>query len=294
MTEKEENKNKKKAAIISILVHSVLLLAFLFIIAWREPDPPLPEYGIELNFGLDNVGSGDIQPETPANENTSEEEAAPEELPEQQEVETEDAEVVEESDPAKAVVEETTTSTQESPDVVKKTVVEEKIQPVKEEKKEPVKEVKKTEEKKEVAKPADGAKGTTGESAKAESANHGDDANKVGDKGDEKGSLDARALYGNPGGGGGNQPALSIVGWIWDTIPNEKDSGPENGTVVIEFFIDENGEVRRTRIEKTTISLGAARFYQDQVQKTTFSKTSAGPVTSEFTKGTITFVIKSK
>lgn len=294
MTEQEEKKNKKKAAIISVFIHSILLLAFLFIIAWREPDPPLPEYGIELNFGLDNVGSGEIQPETTANNNTSEEEAAPEELPEQSETAVENSESVEEVETAEEVVEEATTSTHESPDVVKKTTVEEKVQPVKEEKKEVVKEVKKTEEKKEVVnKPETGAKGTTGESTKPQEANHGDDVNKVGDKGNEQGTLDSRALYGNPGGGGGG-PALNIVGWIWDEIPDKKDSSPENGIVIIEFLIDQNGEVTRTGIEKTTVSMSTAMFYQEQVRQTTFSKTSSGPVTSLTTKGTITFVIKSK
>ena len=66
--EEQNKKNKRNAAIVSVLVHSILLLAFLFILAWKEPDPPLPEYGIELNFGLDNVGSGELQPDTPANE----------------------------------------------------------------------------------------------------------------------------------------------------------------------------------------------------------------------------------
>jgi outer membrane biosynthesis protein TonB len=66
MTERDEKKNKRIAAITSIGIHVVVFLVFLFAIAWRAPDPPLPEYGIELNFGLDNQGSGNIQPDAHA------------------------------------------------------------------------------------------------------------------------------------------------------------------------------------------------------------------------------------
>lgn len=76
---KKEKKNKQIGAFISIGSHVILLFLFLFIVAWRAPDPPLPEIGIELNFGLEEAGTGEEQPEpftTPA-ETDSEEEAAP-------------------------------------------------------------------------------------------------------------------------------------------------------------------------------------------------------------------------
>ena len=65
MTDVQEQKNRRIALITSLGVHAVVLLLLLFMVAWRTPNPPLPEFGIELNFGMDTQGSGDIQPETP-------------------------------------------------------------------------------------------------------------------------------------------------------------------------------------------------------------------------------------
>ena len=76
MTEQQEKKKRRIAAATSIGVHTLLFILFLFAVAWRAPDPPLPEYGIELNFGLDNEASGDIQPEVPSgSEQPSEDDA---------------------------------------------------------------------------------------------------------------------------------------------------------------------------------------------------------------------------
>src|SRR4051812_18443938 len=64
----EEKKNNRIGIITSLGVHAALFLIFFFMMAWRAPDPPLPEFGIELNFGLDTQGTGDIQPESPVGE----------------------------------------------------------------------------------------------------------------------------------------------------------------------------------------------------------------------------------
>src|SRR5690606_37912735 len=75
--EEEEKKNKRLGMIISVGLHGAMLLLFFFLLAWREPNPPLPDYGIELNFGMVE-GSGVQQPTTPPNTSKSLEEAAPE------------------------------------------------------------------------------------------------------------------------------------------------------------------------------------------------------------------------
>ena len=46
----EEQNNRKKSIIGTVLVQVVLLLALYFIVAWKEPFPPIEEYGIELSF----------------------------------------------------------------------------------------------------------------------------------------------------------------------------------------------------------------------------------------------------
>jgi protein TonB len=290
----QEKKNKKTATLVSLLVHGLLLIVFLFVVAWREPNPPLPEYGIELNFGLDNVGSGEVQPEIEANESESEEEAVTDELPEETIESTEPAEVQEVKEISEPIVEETTVHVLESPDVVTKKIVKDEVKPVVKEKTvEQKKEASKPVEKKELSKPEDGAKGKDGESTSQQAANQGDNTNKVGDKGNEQGTLDARALYGKPGGGDG-KPGLQIIGWMWDEVPNKKDQSSENGQVIIDFLIDGDGYVIKTTVVQTSVSMSVAKFYEEQLRQITFSKTSSGIVTSSTTKGTVTFVIKSK
>uniref|UniRef100_UPI00404A1107 hypothetical protein n=1 Tax=Fulvivirga sp. TaxID=1931237 RepID=UPI00404A1107 len=293
MTEEQnDKKNRRTAAIASVTLHALLLVAFLFMLAWKEPDPPLPEYGIELNFGLDNVGSGEEQPEVEANDSQSQEEATENELPEETVESTDDTQTEEVNEVAEPVVEETTVNEQASPDVVAKEVVKEEVKLVKETPKEVKKETTKPVEKTEVTKPEDGAKGKDGEATEQKAANHGDNTNKVGDKGHEEGTLDSRALYGQPGGGGG--PDLQIIGWTWDEVPNKKDKSSENGFVIIDFLIDQDGYVMRTTINKSTVSMIVAKFYEDQLRKVTFRKTSDGVVSSATTKGSVKFVIKSK
>ncbi|MTI20573.1 hypothetical protein E1176_06035, partial [Fulvivirga sp. RKSG066] len=262
--EKEE-RNKKLGLVISGAFHLLLLLAFLFIIAWKEPDPPIPEYGIELNFGTSDVGTGNVQPETAVEETPVDEEAAPEELPEEStEDVVEEVDVTEEVEDTPTEAAETTENTQASPDVVEETPKVEKQPEVKEVKKE-TKPVEKPTEEKKTEKPAAGAKGNEGENNKPQNANQGDNIDKQGDKGDEQGTLDSRALYGQAGGGGG--PALSIVGWIWDEVPNKKDDSSENGQIIIDFWIDDQGEVLRTRITETGVSMAVAKFYEEQLRE---------------------------
>src|SRR5258706_14051983 len=65
MENPQDKKNKRIAFLVSVSLHASLFLSFFFLISWRAPYPPAPEYGVVLNYGLDNQGGGDIQPETP-------------------------------------------------------------------------------------------------------------------------------------------------------------------------------------------------------------------------------------
>ncbi len=294
MTQQDEKKNEKVSMLMSLGIHGLLLIAFLFILAWREPDPPLPEYGIELNFGLSDAGTGDVQPQTPPNQNTSEEEAAPEEQSEEAVEEAEEtSEPTEEAaEPVQEVVE-TVDNTQESPDAVPETKPEEPKPVVKEEKKvEEEKPEKKPVENKQPEKPADGAQGDEGESNEPEATNQGDKLDETGDQGDPEGSLDSRALYGNPGGGGGS--SLDMAGWMWDFEPKPNDTSSETGRVVFEIKVDDQGEILSVRRLESTVSPAIEKIYRQEVEKLTFSKTSSNAIVAPISTGKITFVIKSK
>ena len=284
----KEKKNKRIGAIISVGSHVAVLLLFLFMVAWRAPDPPLPEYGIELNFGLDDAGSGEVQPEpetTPA-ETESQEEAEPdgkeepieEEVVEQQEIET----PVEEVTPVH--------SEHESPDVVEEKP-EKKVEEPVEKKEEEVKE--EAPKLPPVLYPNNktGSGGKDGDAKDAQNANQGDKTGAVGDQGDEKGTVDSRALYGNAGGGGGS--LLQMSGWYWDAEPRPNDTSSESGKLVFQIVIDDKGNIIRVKTLETSVSPTVEKIYKDEVMKLTFSRTAGASVAATST-GTITFVIKAR
>ncbi len=300
----KEKKNERFGIAISVAAHVVVFLLFLFIVAWRAPNPPLPEIGIELNFGLDEAGSGEEQPEpftTPSDADTEEEaaeggmEETPEEVVEEQTEVEDPSEPV--TDPVEAVdaptdeVETPVTNTQDSPDVVKDTPVEPEV------KKEEVKEAEEKQEEAPKLPPVlypnnkAGAGGKNGDSNKAPNANNGDKDNAVGDQGDPKGTIDAKALYGKAGGGGGS--SLEMTGWMWSSEPKPIDTSEDRGKIVFQVVIDDKGEIRSVKTIESNVSFTVKKIYEDAVWKLTFTKTSGSSVASSST-GTITFVMQGK
>ncbi|MEP4669881.1 MAG: hypothetical protein ABJZ91_14165, partial [Cyclobacteriaceae bacterium] len=93
----EKDKKYKRAGwLTSVLVQIGMLLLFYFLIAWKEPFPPIPTYGIELNFGLDQSGRGS-EPVTSQNQPVEESEETIEETLEDNIEETTPEESTEES-----------------------------------------------------------------------------------------------------------------------------------------------------------------------------------------------------
>ena len=273
-----EKKNKRIALASSLGIHALLLIVFIFLIAWRAPDPPLPEFGIELNFGLDTQGDGEQQPDDrPGSEETNAESLQPAEtLPKE--------EVVEEKADETQVI-----SKLESPVVVK------------EEKKEsivakPKEVVEKTEKVKQPTEKKEDTKPVVVETAKGKDApSHGDDPGKTGDKGSPQGKPDAKALYGKPGGGGGGDGiSLSMSGWEWaeqPKIPELPDN--EDGRIVFDIECDEEGEIVQITTTQRGLSPKAEQLLKEVIRKNSLVRTSSGRV-PERSKGTIVFVLKTK
>ncbi|HEY5689948.1 MAG TPA: hypothetical protein VIS49_00705 [Cyclobacteriaceae bacterium] len=284
MTQKEEKKNQRIGLITSIGVHVAVLILFLLMMAWRAPNPPFPEYGIELNFGLDNQGYGEVQPETPASESEATEQPTEEKVDDAEQPQEEVAPVE-----AKEATEQPVAKT-ESPVVVKESNKETKPTPTVEDKpveKQPTKVVKK-EEKLIATYPADGKK-DDGKTV----ANNGDNPNTIGDKGSKEGSLDAKALYGNQGGGGGG-PALDLAGWDWDEIPRPAIPGNESdGRIEFEIKVDAEGAVIGYRVLQRSLSIEAERACREAIAKLTFSK-KPGAVVPDVSVGKITFVVRTR
>lgn len=301
MTEEQEKKSRRIALITSIGIHGGILLILLFIVAWRAPNPPLPEYGIELNFGMDTQGSGEAQPETPVGteETEPEETIEPlEELPLPEQGEIAEEEIVEEAQPEEALP--------EVPEVVSKiespVVVEEKkeVKPVEKPKEKPAEKVAETKPEvkpekeipKAVYKPKTESttQGAANETA-GKPASQGDDVNKTGDKGDPAGTLDSKALYGKQGGGGGGVSITGFNGFGTPTI--ETPALPDESYGIYEFMVkvDDQGYVISITPLQRGLSFEAERRLKAAIQKIQFiPKGTNLPPHSE---GRITFKVVS-
>ena len=288
MTEEREDKNKKIGMAVSIGIHAILALLFVFIMAWRAPNPPHPEYGVILNFGMDEAGSGDVQPETTPTEEVQEVEET-EEAPETVQDQV-DEDVTEEVEPVEETEESAVTTEQESPVQVPEETEEQQVEQPREQVQEPVEapaekqpeKQEKEQRKVESAYPAKDA---------AETPSQGDKTG-TGDQGDPEGQLDERALYGNQGGGGGS--SLNLEGWNWDWIPRPEDTSSDNGRLVFEITVNADGEVVRVRTLERSVSPAVEKLYRAEVEKLTFSRKSSSGSAPPLSTGTITFVIKSK
>lgn len=300
MTEEQEKKNRRIAMFTSLGVHAVLVLLLLFMVAWRTPNPPLPEYGIELNFGMDTQGSGDVQPETPVGVTETEPEEVEEQveelpLPEPEEVVEE--EVVEETTPEEAVsVQPEVPSRVESP-----VVVEEKkeVKPVEKPKEKPVEKVVETkpevkpvpEVPKAVYKPKTEA-ATDGKATEKSGTpgNQGDDVNKAGDKGDPEGTLDSKALYGKQGGGGGGVSMTGFGGFGYPDIDTPPLPDESYGVYEFKVKVDEQGYVISVTPVQRGLSFEAERRLKAAIQQLQFVP-RGNPRPAE---GTITFRVIGK
>jgi outer membrane biosynthesis protein TonB len=288
MVKAEEKRNNSIALILTLLIHAALLLIFIFTMAWRAPNPPIPEYGFELNFGTQETGSGTVQPQqTPGVENpreTTQQESQPE--PEQ---------------PAQP--QQTTTPVQQEDKPVDSKL--ESPVPVNEEKKEEPKKTEKQPEKpaeksqvKTDNKPADkpaekkDAPHDAATPAKGQPVNQGDKANTVGDQGKPTGTPDARALYGQSGGGGGG-PQLQLEGWMWDEIPKPKVPNNESGRIVFKIWVSANGELERYVVEERGVSPEVEQACKEAIEKLTFSR-KPGAIGSAQSEGRITFIIRAQ
>ncbi|PGH37921.1 MAG: hypothetical protein CRN43_18305 [Candidatus Nephrothrix sp. EaCA] len=282
---KEEKWNERFAMATAIGVHATVLLLFFLITAWRAPDPPIPEYGIELNFGMDEAGSGDEQPTVPiqqGEETAAEEEQKPAETPPPAEEPVETITSEEKSDVT--LPEEKKEKKEEAP----KTEVPKTETP----KAEAPREVAKTE--KETPKAAEAVngkvKGKAGGAPSGGTQGQGDEG-VLGDRGNPKGTIDGKALY---GGGGGNGTTLNMAGWEWAATPKLPSLGEsEGGRIVFEIECDEEGEIVGIKTLERGVSARAEQLLKDEIRKTSLMRTS-GTHAPHRSKGIVLFTVKAK
>jgi len=313
--EVEEKKNKNIALAVSLSLHALLLLLLYFFVTFQPPNPPLSAGGVELNFGLDPAGYGDIQSLAPPNDSKNTEDAKPGPPNSQSEVETpvEEAPVerVKESAPKpQSVAESPLTTEEESPVEVKEKKVD---KPVEKKIEKPAPVVKPTEKvaEKPVEKPVEkkvdkralmepGAGGVAGNKNTTPGNNNGDKPGTIGDQGDPRGTLNGKALYGDPGTGGGRGggngagTSVSITGWVPDSKLKVDPDKLDEGKVVFQVKIDDQGNILSVSVLERTVSAASVDLCRREVEKLTFSPTSSNPNPAPTSTGTITFIIKSR
>jgi periplasmic protein TonB len=298
-----EEKNRREAALYTAAISAMIMFLFYYITIFTETDIVKPDYGIEVNFGTSDKGSGDIQTHNAASDLKLKHESAPPKdkvenvTPPVKPVEPKVEKV--KSTPVKA--ETAITSKVESPVKVKditdnKTkVTPPKVTPAKVE---PVKAPPapvKVEAPKTVVKPdagslyskpggKTGGNGTIGTSTTPGGNNNGDGAKgEVGDKGDPKGKIDAPLYSGKPGSGGngnggngGSGSGLVMTGWTWSKKPVVNDDSDETGNIRFEIKVDEQGEILSVKVLSTTVSQSVVNMYKRAIEKVSFVPTNNG------------------
>ncbi len=286
--DQEEKKNNRKSALITGGIQVMFLLLLYFLVAWKEPFPPIPEYGIELSFGLQESGRPTTPSNPPEQENPPpevEQEDLTEQVPEEvteaadQPTETED---VNSPDQQEVTESEETNHEQEELPAPTEEVVEEQIETEQVSEEQVEEEIEDPEEKQpEVTLPEE-----------TENTDNRGQANEDGQEGDPEAEIDERALYGNVTGQEG--ASLELSGWIWDFEPTPYDDSQETGKIVYKITIDDEGYIVESPIPiVSTVSPSVEKYYRQAVERLTFSKTSTYK-TAPTSTGTITFVIKSK
>jgi periplasmic protein TonB len=294
MNDSTETKNKRIAFLVSASLHAALFLTFFFLISWRAPYPPAPEYGVVLNYGLDNQGGGDIQPEVPVGNSQEDQNADPKS--DEKNLQENSTNVTEQKEEVKEEKTDATLSDEESTVTVKseKKKIEDKPKE-KVVKIEPKKEVKSNTEEKPIVKKEAVYEGVKGSKKGEANQSQGDDPGKVGDKGNPQGKLDAKALYGKPGGGGGGDGfGLAMSGWAWANTPKTPDlPDNENGRIVFEIECDEDGEIIGIITLERGLSPKAEQLLKDEIRKNSLMRTSNGKAPAK-SKGQVVFLLKTK
>ncbi|MBA4853366.1 hypothetical protein [Emticicia sp. BO119] len=325
----DDKRNQPLALVISLAIYGAFLTILFFLKLMYMPLEE-PE-GVELNYGIDLVGSGDIQTTNKANpspNNYDVKPAAKEEKAKSVKVKpvvtpqpvTEKAPKVKVKEaPAKPVI----TSNEDSPVTEKeseKPVKKVEIKPVV--KSSPVETKTKTETPKpEPPKPEPpkrtvddgslfkkGAKGSNGSNGANSNSNgtigtrdgiggnnNGDGKKgEVGDKGDPRGTLDGKSLYGNPGKGGGSGASIGgLSGWNKKKLSLPNDGSSETGKIVFKVTVDDSGDVVGISVLESTVSPAVQNFYKNYIQQKLSSVLTPAGTPPPRASGTITINIQS-
>lgn len=226
-----ETKHEKDSAKLTVLI-TVILLLLLFVVGAPYMDPP-EEYGVAVNFGTTDFGSGTVQPLKPIK-------SEPNEINRPTEPE------VTKTEPTKAAVakeEVLTADNAEEIAIKKQKEAEAKAQAeadakAKAEAERVAKEKREQEEKK---RKLDALIGGVSKSEGTATGGEGDD-NKAGDKGQLDGDPYAPSYFGSGGSGSGGV-GYGLNGRGKASFKTYTQDCNESGMVIVEIVVNQNGNV---------------------------------------------------
>jgi len=246
-----ETKHEKDSAKITALI-TVILVLLLFIVGQTYMDPP-DEYGVAVNFGTTDFGSGNVQPKEPIKSTPQEVKEVPNEPVD--DVTPEEVAEVEESTPEETKAEEVITEENAEAIAMKKQKAKEiAAQKAKEEaeKKEKAEAERKERTKKEAAekkrkaeeakrKKLDEMMGGLNTSDGTATGSEGDD-NAPGDKGQIDGNPYANSYYGGTGSGDGGL-GYGLGGRGKASFKKQVQECNEEGRVIVKIVVNRDGRV---------------------------------------------------
>ena len=268
-----DTKHKRKSATLTTII-AIIILFLIFNFGMRYFDPP-KEYGISVNFGTSNVGSGNVQPKEAVKPATQEIENEPVEEIEEKVEEVVQEEKIETSTPVKtneaaediltqeneeALAIEKQKEAKRKDDIRKQTEKEDEIKRQAEEaelkrqqeadriaaeEKEKIEAENRRIEKDRQEKAAkkadvDALMGGIGNADGKATGGEGDD-NQAGDKGKTTGDPNASGYYGSGGSGSGGNYQLGNRKAM--TKPKPTYDCNEEGRVVVSISVDKSGKV---------------------------------------------------
>ena len=255
-----DNKYRRRSMIITAGVQVVVLIVLYMMVAWREIIPPLPEYGIELSFGIDQSNSEQLtsEPQPVEEQEIEEDPTASESESVDPEEASEDLENISETVTEEPVTEveddepEALTEDINSPDITETETIETSVS---EQTPEP-----EVAESQEVGQPT----------------NQVDEANEITEDIPEKVEepvIDERALYNATSGTGESRGAtLQLAGWKLMEVPDPQDESQESGKIVFEIKVDGEGYIISIKTLTSTVTPAVELRYRRSVEQLVLEK----------------------
>ena len=276
----EEHRREALAITAAVLL---LLVLLCFFIKFTGPNPPLTEMGgdgVELNYGLDAAGGGDVQTMATANASLNKEDSRPPAATRPEPTPQPRAEPTPPPQPQaqqKVITSEAEDAGATAPPADKPTT--KVVEPVREAPTPP----KPREQPRTLYVPkgsassSPGGNGVNGTSNAPTGNSNGDHPGTVGDQGDPRGSLNAKALYGAPGSGGsGTRPGsgggsgLEMSGWDFGSVPDIAKIDDNPGVARFRIIINNDGDVVSVTKVSGSISPEQAQAVRNALLKATF------------------------